>query len=117
MGLLGVALVWGGYAVFVYGLELVRGKCTPLKRIMWPAGATSGDISVPCPSSSGGESAYKYTNSSIPASVATSKPLNPNVPYTPGMPTYSAGTPNGTGPTVIYPSRLPGAGTTGAQGL
>ncbi len=52
MGLLGVALVWGGYAVFVYGLELVRGKCTPLKRIMWPAGATSGDVSVTCPQAS-----------------------------------------------------------------
>lgn len=116
MGLVGVGLVWMGYAVFVYGLELVKGKCTPLKRIMWPAGATTGDISVSCPQTS--ESAAQITNSGgIPAAVAKAKPLNPNTPYTPGMPTYSQPPPNGRNITGPYQSPLPGAGTTGGQGL
>lgn len=92
MGLLGVALVWGGYAVFVYGLELVKGKCTPLRRIMWPAGATAGDISVACPKSS-------TATSAPPAKAATPA----NTPYNvkqalKGNPNYVRDYLSGTGP-------------------
>ena len=51
MKALAIGLIWLGYAVFAYGVDHITSHCTPLKTIMWPVHATSGDISVACPTS------------------------------------------------------------------
>ena len=63
------------------------------------------------------EGAAGQSGTSIPANIAKTPLLNPNTPYTPGMPTYPAPVPNGRNITGPYQSPLPGAGTTGAPGL
>lgn len=53
----------------------------------------------------------------VPGNVTRTAPLNPNTPYTSGMPSYPAPVPTGDNVTGPYQSQLPGAGTTGGQGL
>lgn len=101
--------------VFVYGIDHVTGNCTPFRCVLlgqFGGKNCSNTGSVPCAASSSAK-----MGTGIPADIAKTPPLNPNTPYAPGMPTYPAPVPNGRNVTGPYQSPLPGAGTTGGQGL
>lgn len=41
-------VIFAGYTAVCYGIDHITGNCTPFKTIVWPVGATAGDISVSC---------------------------------------------------------------------
>jgi len=42
-------VTFAGYCALAYGIDHLQGNCTPFKSVVWPVGATAGNISVKCP--------------------------------------------------------------------
>lgn len=112
MNLIGVSLVWAGYAALVWGLELVRGRCTPFRTILWPGpSSASGDLSVTCPPSTSSGSSTSSTSGGAPVNPAGSyippqQPTSANAATGPGSQGAGVGPVNNPNKYRLFPGQM-----------